>query len=193
MKKIQQIQPLLDDQGNIIPKQESCATCKKRLACQLFIDTMEEHKRSNEYAEIILSMYYKCEEYIPMFIQYPIIVESITSDLSYDSHNLQTHVGEYVIVSINAKNYDEDIHLGLYLGDLPISIISLFDSKTKEIRNKFMKNPAIYVFKFHKIFYGMNCRWQFITKNQDLDLIHEDDPQEYISIAKAHLYHSSKK
>ena len=184
---LKQIEPKLDANGNIIPKQECCATCKKRLKCQLFSDAMEKNKRTNEYAEFVLGMYYICDDYLPMFIQYPIVVESIVSDLSYDSFNTQTHVGEYVMISLNAKGYDEEPHLGMYLGDLPISIISLFDPKNKEVRNKFMNNPAIFVFKFNKIFYGMSCRWQFIQKQEDLDIIDKNDPQDYISIARKNI------
>jgi len=186
MAELKQREPLLDGNGNIIPKQECCATCKLRTRCKNFIDAMEENKRTNEYAEFVLSMYYVCDDYEGMFIQYPIIVESIVSDLSYDTFNQQTHVGDFVVVSLNAKGYDEEPHLGLYLGDLPISIISLFDRKEKEVRNRFMKNPAVFVFKFNKIFYGINCRWQFISKLQDFDII-RDDPQDYVALAKNHF------
>lgn len=176
-------QPLLDEHDNIVPKQECCATCKKRMKCKMFYDVMEENKRTNEYAEIALSLYYICDNYSPMFIQYPIVVESIVSDSSFDSFDMQTHVGKFVLISLNLKNYDEDPHLGLYLGELPLSIISLFDPKTKTVRNKFMSNPGIFVFKFNKVFYGNCCRWQFIENINDLNVI-KDDPPEYMSIAK---------
>jgi hypothetical protein len=106
-----------------------------------------------------------------MFIQYPIIVESITTDNAFDSNNEQKHVGQYVMIKLNQDGYDEDVHLGLYLGELPTSIITLFDSHDKAIRNKFMKTPAIYVFKYKKMFYGTYQRWQFIESKSDFDLI----------------------
>ena len=193
MTTIRRTNPKIDSAGNIIPKQESCATCKKRSICDTYRNKMKEvTSQNNEMSELVLAMYYICDDYDAMFIKYPIVVENIFSDLAYDKNDPQERVGDFVICVLNDTRYDENVHLGLYLGDMPMSIISLFDPTAKEVRNKFMKNPAMYLFKFKKIFYGMNNRWNFISSMRDIDIIDKDDPQEYVSIAKSNLNSDEK-
>ena len=187
MPKITNVIPKLDKDGNIILKQKNCATCKLRTSCDLIYDKLKENKVSNQYAQELVSMYYICNDYQAMFIKYPIVVNGISSDCSFDYHNDQKNIGKFCIVSVNAISYDEDVHIGLFLGELPISIISLYDNKNQEVKNKFMLNPAIYVYKFNKIFYGMNMRWKFIESQDDINVIHEDDDKNYIELAKKNI------
>ena len=177
---IKSFEPKFAEDGKIIPNQKFCASCKKRLDCDLLYEQRKHNNTSNEYSDMLLSMYFTCENHESMYIEFPILVNSITSDLS---NNENSNVGKYCVVSINAENYDENLHIGLYLGELPISIVSLYDKKTTEIRNKFNTSPAIFVPKYNKIFYGMNMRWNFINDISDFELL-ENEPDEYIEVAK---------
>lgn len=184
--EIRNVDLKFDDNGNIIPQQKNCSTCKRRLSCKLLKEKLEKEVEGEpvQELEIILSMYYICDNYLPMFIQYPITVNKILSDISYDRYSSQQHVGEYVIISLNLKDYDEDVHIGIYLGELPFSIMSIYDKEHQTVRNNFLKNPAIFVPRFNKIFYGDHCRWQFVESMSDFDVLVEGEPEEYISIAK---------
>jgi len=70
---------------------------------------------------------------------------------------------------------------------LPISILSMYDKKTTKIINKFNPSPAIYIPHFKKIFYGMNMRWQFIDKPDDIEGLFANEPQEYLDVVKKYL------
>jgi hypothetical protein len=173
MAEIKKIEPKFDEKGKLVPKQHCCASCKKRMECKMLYNQHELNKATNEYADILVSMYYLCDDYEAMFIEFPILVESITSDLAYDRGNSLTDVGKWCIVSLNAEGYDENIHLGLYLGMLPISIISLYDRKNASITNRFYPNPCVFIPKFNKLFYGVNMRWKFIESEDDLSALEE--------------------
>jgi len=187
---IKEIEPELDENGIIKPKQKACATCRKRQICEDFLKIVE--KDDNEYAGLVLALYHICDDYESMFIQYPIIVESITTDNAFDYYNEQKNVGRYVIIKLNLENYDEEVHLGLFLGELPTSVISLFDKHDKSIRNKFQRTPAIYIFKFKKMFYGSYQRWKFIENESEFDLISNEDPIAYIELAKTEIEKNNK-
>jgi len=191
--EIKNVDLKFDDKGNIIPQQKNCSTCKKQMSCKLLKEKLNSEIKTEVNAiselELILAMYYICDDYVPMFIQYPITVNKIVSDISYDRYNTQNHVGKYVIISLNLKDYDENVHIGIYLGDLPFSIMSIYDPKHQEVRNNFVKNPAILVPKFNKIFYGEHCRWQFIETMDDINVLDKDEPKEYVEIAKNFVNH----
>jgi hypothetical protein len=117
-----------------------------------------------------------------MYIEFPILVNGITSDIAFDRDNNEFRVGDMCIVSVNAEGFDDKLHLGIYLGMLPVSIISLYDKKNTKITNKFNPNPAIFVPKFNKVFYGMNMRWQFVESKEDLLGLDDNEPVDYLNI-----------
>ena len=71
-------------------------------------------------------------------------------------------------------------------------VISLFDKHDKSIQNKFQRTPAIYVFKFKKMFYGSYQRWKFIENESEFDLISDEDPIAYIELAKTEVGKNNK-
>jgi len=185
--EIKSFEPQFDENGTIIPKQKFCASCKKRMTCDKLYEKQKENHSTNEYAEIALALYYTCDEVEPVYIEFPILVNGISSDLAYNRDANEFRVGDWCIVSVNAEGYDEDFHIGMYLGMLPISILSMYDKKTTKIINKFNPSPAIYIPHFKKIFYGMNMRWQFIDKPDDIEGLFANEPQEYLDVVKKYL------
>lgn len=184
MSEIKKILPKFDEKGVLLKKQKFCASCKKRMECQKLYEQHKKNKESNELSEVVLSLYYVCDEYENMFIEFPILVNGITSDLSYDRNNVEKNVGRWCVVSVNSVDYDEDLHIGIYMGDLPLSIISLYDKTDTTITNRFYTSPAVYVPKFKKIFYGMNMRWKFIENQDDIDTIAEPEQEEFFTIVQ---------
>jgi len=184
MSEIKSFEPEFTENGTIIPKQKFCASCKKRMECDKLYEKLRENHTTNDYAEVVLAMYYTCDDIEPLYIEFPILVNGISSDLAYDRDNNEFRVGDWCIVSLNAEGFDEDFHIGLYLGMLPLSILSMYDKKTTKIINKFNPSPAMFVPKFNKIFYGMNMRWQFIESLEDMEGLFESEPQEYLEVVK---------
>ena len=129
---------------------------------------------ANEYAESLVSMSFICDNYKQMFIEYPILVQKITTDYNFDKHNEQLNVGKYCITTIFEDGYENIPYLGLYLGEQPLSILSAYESESATIRNKFITNPAIYIFSFKKIFFGVNTKWKFIENIEDLKLVEDE-------------------
>lgn len=192
MSDIKPFDPQFDERGTIIPKQKFCASCKKRLECDKLYQKQKENHTTNEYAEITVALYYTCDDIEPIYIEFPILVNGISSDLAYNRGENEFRVGDWTIVSVNAEGYDEDFHIGLYLGMLPLSILSMYDRKSTKIVNKFNPNPAIYIPKFKKIFYGMNCRWQFLDSLEQIEGLFKDEPQEYLDVVKKSLQKDKK-
>lgn len=190
MSEIKRFDPEFSEDGQFLPKQKFCASCKKRMQCDKLYNQHKQNHTSNDYSEIVLDMYYTCDDHEAMYIEFPILVNGITSDLAYDRDNNEQRVGDMCIVSVNADGYDEDLHLGIYLGMLPISIVSLYDRKNTQITNKFNPNPAIFVPKFKKIFYGMNMRWQFLENEYQLQGLADNEPKEYLEMSKNYTKNS---
>ena len=183
MSDIKSFEPKFTEDNQIIPKQKFCASCKKRMECDKLYKKQQENKTTNEYADVLVSMYYTWDEHEAMYIEFPILVNGISSELAFDRDENEQYVGRFCLASVNAVGYDEDVHLGIYLGMMPISIISLYDKKSTTITNRFNPSPAIYIPYFNKVFYGMNMRWDFIDSLDDFDLI-KDDNSLYINMAK---------
>jgi len=179
--QIKEYTPQFTEDKKIIPKQKFCASCKKRMDCDELYNKRKENQTTNQYEDMFVSMHYTCDEHEAIYIEFPILVNAITSDISYNTNDY--NVGKYCLVSLNAENFDEDLHIGIYLGMLPISIISLYDKKSTEIKNQFNTSPAMFVPKFNQIFYGINMRWNFINDISDLDLL-KDEPKEYVNLVK---------
>ena len=190
MSDIQSFTPQFTKDNQIIPKQKFCASCKKRMECDKLYKKQQENKTTNEYADVLVSMHFTCDEHEAMYIKFPILVNGISSDLAYDKDNNEKYVGQFCLVSVNAIGFDEDLHLGIYLGMLPISIISLYDPKSTNITNKFNPSPAVFVPYFNKVFYGINMRWNFIKSEDDFDLLVNEDTH-YVTLAESKFKKSS--
>lgn len=187
--------PKFDEKQRILPKQPFCASCKKRLNCEKLKLKQLENQTTNKYAEVFIAMYYTCDDFDPIYIQFPITVNEITNDLAFDSFNREKHVGEWCVVVLNAEGYDEEMHVGVYLGELPLTVHALYDKKNNTITNRFHNSPAILLPVFHKVFYGYNMRWKFINEEDDFKNLSQKDTkdyQDYIEIAKKQLTKSEK-
>ena len=86
MSEIRDYEPQFDEKQRILPKQHFCASCKKRTMCDKLYEKHKENHTTNKYAEVVLSMYYTCDDYDPMYIEFPIEVNEIHNDISYDRY-----------------------------------------------------------------------------------------------------------
>lgn len=60
------------------------------------------------------------------------------------------------------KNYNEKTYIGIYIGDLPIQILTSYKESTGQLINSTMNNPAIFVPELKKIIYGCESWWKTI-------------------------------
>lgn len=191
---IRQIEPKVDERGVLEPRQRCCASCKRRTTCEQIStalhDTRVDAPGDQRTLDALAAMYFVCNEYESMFINYPITVESITTD---SAHTLKMdNTGRFACIELNAEGYDDQQHLAIYLGDLPLSIVSAFDQRHGTLVNRFMVNPAFYVINAGRVFYGMNCRWKFIDTLEDLLTINDGDcPEGYFAAARLQLGENS--
>lgn len=187
MSEIKEYKPKFDDKQRIIPKQKFCTSCKKRTSCDKLKLKYIENETKNLYAEAFVSMYYTCDDFDPIYIEFPITVNEITSDIAFDTYNQDKNVGKWCVVVLNAEGYDEEMHVGIYLGELPLNVLAMYDTKHCTITNRFNNSPAIFLPTFNKIFYGFNMRWKFVNEEKDFEHISKKDDENYVSIAKKSL------
>lgn len=178
----QRIEVQFDENGTIKPKQKSCSTCKMQMTCKDLEQQRSINAKTKELEDIVLPMHFLCENYESVFIQFPISVQSIVSDCSYDTENVYQDIGRFCACCITEDGFGDELRLGIYIGLMPYSIISLYDRRNEEIKNRFYPSPCIYIPYFHKVFFGENLRWQFIEKEEDFNVI--EDNNEWLEIAK---------
>lgn len=104
-----------------------------------------------------------CPKYESRFIEFPIVVNNIkVHSCRYDD----LRVGSYVRIRLCAKEYEGKTHLGIYLGELPISNGVLYNKESKELSISPHMNPAIYVPALKKIIYGYESWWTIIPDEE---------------------------
>lgn len=115
-----------------------------------------------------------CNEYRSMFIEYPIEVSKINSNIDKGYYR-DSQIGKFTRITPCGEEYGGKTYLGLYLGDLPIGHNISHNPETKELSISFSNNPAIFVFNLNKIVYGMESWWGIIESEDDLKEITESD------------------
>lgn len=111
-----------------------------------------------------------CELYKSMYIQYPIQVSDIRNDDPTAQDGLRQYAaGQIVMVKPCQDEYKGQYMPGILLGELPWSVSSQYDEDTHVLRNRIVKNPAIWVPAMGRIVYGAECWWAKMTDLRELD------------------------
>lgn len=74
-----------------------------------------------------------------------------------------------------AKEYNEKTYIGIYIGDLPIQILTSYKESTGQLINSTMNNPAIFVPELKKIIYGCESWWKTIRSVDEFSKISNED------------------
>ncbi len=115
----------------------------------------------------------KCEKYKSMYIEYPIEVNKINSEMrDYWKDN---DCGQLVKIRPCGKEYGDKTYLGILLGDLPFTNYISYHEETKELNVSVSCNPAIFVPELKKIIFGMESWWGRIKNADELKEITNDD------------------
>lgn len=161
------------------PRARSCATCVKRPKCTTFAAYSKRYlnlrvgtDEDAAFLGIELAHQVICDQWQSMFITYPITVSSITVEqMNCD----QVDVGRPAIIVLGKiNNYDDLPHVAVYLGQLPLSIVSAYTKENETLTNRLLLNPCLLVPRYNKLFYGMNSQWSFATKSSIHTVAQED-------------------
>lgn len=91
------------------------------------------------------------------------------------AHSMGHHIGSLVAVRPCGEEYGDKTYLGIYLGELPIQILTSYDPHIGVLTNSTMDNPGIYVPELKKIVYGCGSWWNEIESEEDLKNITDED------------------
>lgn len=116
----------------------------------------------------------KCDSFDSKFIEYPLTISGIENG-KIDTSGLGHECGCLCEIRPCGEEYKGKSYVGIYLGDLPISIHTSFDRKTGILSNRTMNNPAIFVPELKKIIYGCESWWRKIESVDDFKGISESD------------------
>lgn len=103
----------------------------------------------------------QCEKYDSRYIEYLLTIKGI-ENRPIEKCGFGHTVGCLVAVRPCDEEYGEKTYLGIYLGELPIQILSSY-------------NPGIFVPELRKIVYGCGSWWREIKSVDELKAITDED------------------
>lgn len=113
-------------------------------------------------------------------MDFPITVKEITAD-EFSIKPVPgifgtKEIGTFVSVRPCAEKYEKKTYLGIYLGDMPISIGYAYNKETQVLDIKAgMPNPAIFVPALQTIIFGAESWWGAIKSESQLRDISDFD------------------
>ena len=116
----------------------------------------------------------QCEKYDSRYIEYPLTIKGI-ENRPIEKCGFGHTVGCMVAVRPCGEEYGEKTYLGIYLGELPIQIMTSYDPTTGVLTNSAMQNPGIFVPELKKIVYGCGSWWREIKSVDELKAITDED------------------
>lgn len=116
----------------------------------------------------------KCKKYDSRYIEYPLTIKGI-ENRPIEKCGFGHTVGCLVAVRPCGEEYGEKTYLGIYLGELPIQIVTSYDPTTGVLTNSTMQNPGIFVPELREIVYGCGSWWREIKSVDELKAITDAD------------------
>ncbi|MGN0730362.1 MAG: hypothetical protein ACI4MA_00465 [Treponema sp.] len=138
-------------------------------------DEYEYRCRYNKGEEktVTKSICKKCKKFSSRYIEYPLIINGIKN--KEVNTNGFYEPGTLCKIRLCGDKYKGKTYLGIYLGDLPIEIITTFKNDTKILENSFLSNPGILVPELKKIVYGCESWWSVIESADDSKELTDED------------------
>lgn len=115
----------------------------------------------------------ECSKFDSRYIEYPLTIQGIENK-TIDNHGLH-NIGCLCEIKPCGEEYKNKSYIGIYIGDLPIQILSSYDRTTGILKNSTMNNPAIFVPELKKIIYGCESWWREIETVEDFKGITDED------------------
>ena len=109
-------------------------------------------------------------------IEYPISVYGITYGEGKGVDHSRRHVGSFVSIRPCDKEFEGKTFLGIYIGDVALSVAALFHPSTGMLQvRESMHNPAIWVPNLKRVIFGAESWWGVIKSPDDLRKITDKD------------------
>ena len=126
-----------------------------------------------------------CEKFDSRYVEYPLTIQGIDNE-PIRERKIGHEIGTPVAVRPCGEEYEGKTYFGIYLGELPISILTSYDRETGILKNSTMNNPAMYVPELKRIIYGCGSWWQEIESASELQEITNADIEDtwYVKLAK---------
>lgn len=123
-----------------------------------------------------------CKNFDSKYIEYPVIINKIEQKPIPQDKN----IGFLVEIQPCAEEYQKKTFLGIYLGNLPISISASLNPNTQVLTTGVVTNPAIFIPELKKIIYGNESWWRKIESIEDFKKISQEDIENtwYIKLLK---------
>lgn len=138
----------------------------REISMHCHIDGWEDDKIKTVSEEICES----CDRFKSRYIEYPLTINGIeNTKIEYKQKC------RLCAVQPCDEEYKGKTFVGIFIGELPISILSSFNNETGILTNSTMNNPAILVPKIGKIVFGCNSWWREIESIEDFSNITEED------------------
>lgn len=115
-----------------------------------------------------------CSRFDSRFIEFPLTIKDIVNE-KINTSGLGHEVGCLCEIVPCGKEYNNKSYIGIYLGNLPVSIQTFYDRRTGVLTNSTMNNPAIFVPELKKIIYGLESWWRVIDTIDDFKGITKED------------------
>ena len=116
-----------------------------------------------------------CDRFKSKYIEYPLTINGIENQKIDTEKCLGHEIGCLCEIRPCADEYKDQSYIGIYIGDLPISITTSHDENTGILKNGVMTNPAIFVPELKKIIYGCESWWREIKSIEDFKGISQED------------------
>lgn len=134
-----------------------------------------------------------CKKFSSRYIEYPLTIQGIDNqDINFTG---LYETGSLCAVKPCGEDYGGKTFLGIYLGDLPVRIISIYNETNGMLTNNAMNNPAVFVPELKKIIFGMESWWRIIEKEEDLKDITDKEIEDtwYVRLLKKNMNKEGEK
>lgn len=169
-------------------KQSNCKYCRLSIL-SVYENRFEHHCVVNGWEDDKVKTVTKeqcenCPRYKSKYIEYPVTINGIENK-EIDTTGLGHTVGCLCEIRPCDEQYQNKSYLGIYLGELPISIISSLNDNGI-LTNSALTNPAVFVPALKKIIYGCESWWREIKDINDFKNISDEDieNQWYVQLLK---------
>lgn len=162
-------------------RQSNCKYCRLRIL-SVYENRFEHHCVVDGLADDKVKTVTKeqcenCTHYKSKYIEYPVTINGIENK-EIETTSLGHTVGCLCEIRPCDERYQHKSYLGIYLGELPISIVSNLDNNGI-LTNSALTNPAIFVPALKKIIYGCESWWREIKDINDFKSIDKDTKNQW--------------
>lgn len=166
----------LPSRQNVGPTPPLCSRCRNSVPARDFSKLIcgKEHDECFSMDEDIGPI---CPDFVSRYIEYPIVVNSISVGSTAGLHPTDAGHMQFVRVRPCGEEYGGRTYLGIFLGDM-VDFANVYRrGETKVLEVLQCTNPAMYVPELGKIIWGRESFWSRIASEADFKDITDEEQQ----------------